>query len=455
MAILDFPSSPSIGQTYPSPAVSGQPQYTYDGEKWSGGAGVGNVYMSDFPPAAPVGSLWFETDTGILYVNYNDGSSIQWVAIPGGPSDAVRYGAQTLTETQKTQARQNIYAAPFDAMMYSGMQVNGTCEIDQAGIGNVTSSGYGAPYFVDGWCIQAGGAIQALASAELGTGVPGFTKYVRFYPTTAVAGTLAAGDLGLLYHRLEGYRVARLKWGTVNAQPVTLSFWIRAPRAGFITLSIANGSINRSYLANVAINAVDVWEYKTVTIPGCTDGTWATDHTLGWQIAFCFGGGTNYQGPANTWSTSFAVATSATTNMFATVGAQTSITGLTIHPGTEAPTAERSPFIARPYGEELRICQRYFWQWNNSAAVARVAIAYNDTGSSGHLILPLPMPLRTSFTLTASNWSANGAAITSWNINEARTNLVSLSYGGSGFTVGATQIYSGAGGAFIKLDARV
>jgi len=77
---LDFPASPTTGQIHPNPAVSGQPQYTYDGEKWSGGAGVGNVYMSDFPPAAPVGSLWFETDTGILYVNYNDGSSIQWVA---------------------------------------------------------------------------------------------------------------------------------------------------------------------------------------------------------------------------------------------------------------------------------------------------------------------------------------------------------------------------------------
>jgi hypothetical protein len=37
---LDFPSSPTVGQKYPQPPVSGQPVYTWDGEKWTtyGGA---------------------------------------------------------------------------------------------------------------------------------------------------------------------------------------------------------------------------------------------------------------------------------------------------------------------------------------------------------------------------------------------------------------------------------
>jgi len=81
MAALDFPSSPAVGTIYPSPAVPGQPQYTYDGEKWTSGTSNGAIYVSDTPPPAPVNSLWWESDTGIMYVRYNDGSSTQWVSV--------------------------------------------------------------------------------------------------------------------------------------------------------------------------------------------------------------------------------------------------------------------------------------------------------------------------------------------------------------------------------------
>ena len=38
---------------------------------------------------------------------------------------------QSLTAPQQQQARQNIYAAPFDAMAYSGLQINGGMEVSQ------------------------------------------------------------------------------------------------------------------------------------------------------------------------------------------------------------------------------------------------------------------------------------------------------------------------------------
>ncbi|MET0710047.1 MAG: hypothetical protein ABWY82_24865, partial [Tardiphaga sp.] len=42
--------------------------------------------------------------------------------VQSGETTAVRYdAAQTLTDAQKTQARSNIYAAPFDALAYNGM----------------------------------------------------------------------------------------------------------------------------------------------------------------------------------------------------------------------------------------------------------------------------------------------------------------------------------------------
>jgi hypothetical protein len=46
----------------------------------------GTMTVSDTPPAAPDGSLWYESDTGLFYVRVNDGTSVQWVAISGATS---------------------------------------------------------------------------------------------------------------------------------------------------------------------------------------------------------------------------------------------------------------------------------------------------------------------------------------------------------------------------------
>jgi hypothetical protein len=62
-----------------------------------GGGGSASVTIGDAPPPTPnVGDLWWESDTGIMFVWYNDGTSTQWVQAtpmgavgppgpPGGP----------------------------------------------------------------------------------------------------------------------------------------------------------------------------------------------------------------------------------------------------------------------------------------------------------------------------------------------------------------------------------
>jgi hypothetical protein len=78
------------------------PVWQWNGTAWvqiSGGGGGGSeLLVSDTPPTgAADNSLWFEADTGILYIRYFDGDSSQWLmtlATPGpvgppGPSGAV------------------------------------------------------------------------------------------------------------------------------------------------------------------------------------------------------------------------------------------------------------------------------------------------------------------------------------------------------------------------------
>jgi len=47
-----------------------------------GGGGGTSVVISDTAPVGqPAGTLWWESDSGSLYVNYNDGTSTQWVLV--------------------------------------------------------------------------------------------------------------------------------------------------------------------------------------------------------------------------------------------------------------------------------------------------------------------------------------------------------------------------------------
>jgi hypothetical protein len=87
------------------------------GDAGSGGSGGGaTVLVSDTPPTgAPDNTLWWESTTGVLYIRFNDGSSVQWVAtlsapgaaVIGGdmeeaPLDGQQYGRQSATWTTIT-----------------------------------------------------------------------------------------------------------------------------------------------------------------------------------------------------------------------------------------------------------------------------------------------------------------------------------------------------------------
>lgn len=76
---LDFPASPAVGQVFSAGNVS----YTWNGYAWMGGPQLVPAHIiSDTPPANPIqGQTWWESDTGMLFVAYNDGNTTQWVQI--------------------------------------------------------------------------------------------------------------------------------------------------------------------------------------------------------------------------------------------------------------------------------------------------------------------------------------------------------------------------------------
>ena len=269
------------------------------------------------------------------------------------------------SEAQRVQQRQLIYAAPFDALAYNGMQINGSMEVSQELGAGATGNFSGAlKYIRDGWNAQTAGT-QAISGNSANVGPPGFSWCIQITVGTANASP-AATDVVIFNQRIEGYRVARLAWGTANAQSITLGFWVYAVRPGNYSGAISNAANDRTYAFPFTVNTTNTWEYKTTTIPGCVDGTWAKDNTIGMNVYITMMAGSSRQITANTWANSVAFGVTGTINGVTATTDYMMLTGVVVLPGIEAPSAARSALIMRPYDQELLTCMRYFEKLNIS-----------------------------------------------------------------------------------------
>ena len=375
------------------------------------------LVVSDTPPAgAKDGSLWWESDSGLLYVRYNDGNTIQWVIaapqpdinafathayVDAGDLNALKYSAQSLTATQQQQARQNVYAAPFDAMAYSGLQINGAMEVSQER-GTTVGSASGI-YPCDGWQQSFGGTMTVNTAIAGAAFVPGFTNVLYLNPGVAQV-SLGASDYSLIWQKIEGYRIAKLAWGAANAQPITLCFWSAHHKPGLYSGSIRNGVTNRNYAFTYTQSVADVAQYNVITIPGDTSGTWAVDNTIGMYVTFSNGAGSTYTAPsANAWLAGNYQAAPGQINGVAATTDIFRLTGVIVLPGNEAPVQTKSPFVMRSYDQELVICKRYFWQVPFTYSFA----GYAATAGAAFGVLPFPVQMRATPTISFPSAVAN------------------------------------------------
>ena len=269
--------------------------------------------------------------------------------------------AQTLTAAQQVQGRSNIYAAPFDALAYNGMQVNGSMEVSQqytpaSGVVGSINTVY---YVIDGWLIANNGPQNLSMWQSPIASLPGYPWAAQFAVVTANASPVA-GNFCELIHLIEGNRVARLNWGTPQAQPLSIGFWVYAVRPGMYSGAVVNGTATRSYVFTFTIAATLTWQFVTVTVPGDTTGTWAKDNTAGLSLRLALMTGSTYQTAPGVWTAGNFIGAPGTINGVAATTDQFFVTGFIVLPGLELPSASRAPFIMRPFNEELRLCQRYY-----------------------------------------------------------------------------------------------
>ena len=182
----------------------------------------------------------------------------------------------------------------------------------------------------------------------------GFTKYLGFKSSSAYA--LLATDIFIFGQTIEGMNIADLLWGTIDAKPITISFWARSSLAGTFSGTIKNVPSTYSYNFTYSLPDVDTWTRIEITIPGPTTGTWTKNNSSGLSLRFSMGvGTTNSTTNANVWQAGNFYGVTGTVSVVSTLNATFYITGLQLEEGEVA-----TPFEEREYATELQRCQRYF-----------------------------------------------------------------------------------------------
>jgi hypothetical protein len=272
--------------------------------------------------------------------------------------------------------------------------INGAMEIDQRNGGALVAGATGNIYGVDRFAVGVFGSGTGRISAQQSSTAP--TNFVRsLVNTVTTADTSPSSIYGYcVFQRIEGNNTADLMWGTSNAQPITISFWVRSSIAGNYVVSTVNNGVARAYSTTYTINAANTWEYKTITIPGDTTGTWETGTNAGIGIFFGLGGGSERQATLNSWYAPSGTYTptdaSGCVDWIANSGATFNLTGVQLEVGSTA-----TPFERRPYGTELALCQRYFTivGGGNSDMYAGGTVIY-DSGSVVQIAVHVPVTMR-------------------------------------------------------------
>jgi hypothetical protein len=316
---------------------------------------------------------------------------------------------------------------------WTGMKnriINGDMRIDQRNAGASISADDGK-FAVDRFLFN-------MQTNSKGTGIqstdaPSGFKYSLLY-TNGSAYTVPSGDTFGILHRIEGNNVFDLAWGTADAKAVTLSFWVKSSVTGTFGGAL-KGSYGTSYTYafTYTINAANTWEYKTITIPGPTVGTWSATTGLGITISIGLGNGSAASTTPNSWNVSNTWSAIGAVSVLATAGATFQITGVQLERGSTA-----SSFEYRPYGAELTLCQRYYWKPTNGVAYLHLpVVGYADTSTTGVMQVSFPTTMRSAPSLASSGSfqiipGSNG--VSTFAIDAATGDVARINITGTGFS---------------------
>ena len=292
------------------------------------------------------------------------------------------------------------------------LTINGAMTIVQRGTSS-TSSGF---YTVDRFKITNTGTDESPTQAQVDVAsgttpyTSGFRKALKVTNGNQTGGAGAADFIWIQYI-VEAQDIATSGWNyTSSSSNITLSFWIKSSVAqDFKGYLRSRDGTNYEYPFATGSLSADTWTKVTKTIPGNSNITINNDNEAGLEInLFPFLGTdrTDSGVTENAWATynSAGRTKDNTSTWYTTNDATLEITGVQLEVGSVA-----TDFEHRSFGQELALCQRYFFSVTGDNADYPGCYT-GGMARGGHVfwMVHFPVAMRTNPTYTGV--SGNGQA---------------------------------------------
>jgi hypothetical protein len=291
------------------------------------------------------------------------------------------------------------------------LTINGAMTIAQRGSSS-TTSGYGT---VDRFACYFGGTDEAVTQAQVDVSsgttpyTLGFRKALKITNGNQTSGA-GAGDDVQIQTRFEAQDIAQSGWNYTSASSfITLSFWVKSSVAqNFYWYLRTKDGTDQRYAFETGSLSADTWTKITKTIPGNSNLQFDNNNENGLELIFGAFFGTDYTDSGvslNAWG-AYSGSTRTpdyTSTWYTTNDATFELTGVQLEVGSVA-----TDFEHRSIGQELALCQRYFYAMlDGNGVLCENASMYNS--ASPHFSVPFPVTMRTAPSLEVSNNSGDFA----------------------------------------------
>ncbi len=247
--------------------------------------------------------------------------------------------------------------------------------------------------------VTTAGTWTQTQSTDTPTG-KGLSHSLKMACTTADS-SLGASDTVQIQHRIEGFNLQHLKYGTSDALPLTISFYVKAVKTGINIVSLYMDDGNDAQSQSYTINSSNTWEFKTVRFTGNTGQAIANDNTRSMIIQFHLASGSNFQ--SGTLGTSWAEQSTANeavgqVNHADSTSNTWQIAGLQMEIGQNPTEFEHEPITVTE-----NKCLRYF---ENYRGVNTHGGDYNGSIFIGHIFYKVRKRTQATLTGVSGNYSS-------------------------------------------------
>ena len=279
------------------------------------------------------------------------------------------------------------------------LMINGGMAVAQRGTSFTVTSDSQVIYPADRYRFHLGGlggpaGATVTATRETSSGVAGFSNSIKISNSGNNAGASNTDSWIRYIMELADYNF--IDWANTK-KSLTLSFYARTNKPGQRSVSIVSGNFaSNHYVATFILDAVDVWKKIEITVP--PPPAFATTGDYGLRIYWPMSIGSTYSTTTtNQWITGNPFAATGDQKITGVDGATYEMTGVQLEVGKNA-----TDFEHRPYGEELALCQRYFWQTDGVVYMT----GYGQSPQTYHVIeLACPSTMRATPTVTINSTS--------------------------------------------------